>query len=158
MAGAWKKTQNRGFYYGSSTNNAWNNECGWKDAIARETKIATRFVEEWDANNAPAAKDSASVQGSQITSSSRDSLYKHFDKLTKTEQVEVLKDALGRKERLQKLETMSDKFDDSALKGLSAQAKAEKLLQALGNERNNRIQKEKMFVELPGGAFCTSSG
>ena len=28
------------------------------------------------------------------------------------------------------------------------QAKAEKLLQALGNERNNRIQKEKMFVEL----------
>ena len=84
---------------------------------------ARRFVEEWDANNAPAAKDSASVQGSQITSSSRDSLYKHFDKLTKTEQVEVLKDALGRKERLQKLETMSDKFDDSALKGLSAQAR-----------------------------------
>ena len=84
---------------------------------------AHRFVEEWDANNAPAAKDSASVQGSQITSSSRDSLYKHFDKLTKTEQVEVLKDAMGRKERLQKLETMSDKFDDSALKGLSAQAR-----------------------------------
>lgn len=28
------------------------------------------------------------------------------------------------------------------------QAKAEKLIKALGNERNNRIQKEKMFVEL----------
>lgn len=34
------------------------------------------------------------------------------------------------------------------MKGLPAQAKAEKLIKALGNERNNRIQKEKMFVEL----------
>ena len=49
---------------------------------------AHRFVEEWDANNAPAAKDSASVQGSQITSSSRDSLYKHFDKLTPSDTYE----------------------------------------------------------------------
>ena len=31
---------------------------------------------------------------------------------------------------------------------MHAQAKAEKLIKALGNERNNRIQKEKLFVEL----------
>ena len=36
-------------------------------------------------------------------------------------QVAVLKDALGRKDRLEKLESMSEKFDDSALKGLPAQ-------------------------------------
>jgi hypothetical protein len=34
----------------------------------------------------------------------------------------------GRKDRLDKLEAMSTKFDDSALKGLSGRQKAEKLL------------------------------
>lgn len=36
----------------------------------------------------------------------------------------------------------------SAYARVHAQAKAEKLIKALGNERNNRIQKEKLFVEL----------
>ena len=36
-------------------------------------------------------------------------------------QIAVLKDALGRKDRLEKLESMSEKFDDSAMKGLPAQ-------------------------------------
>ena len=40
---------------------------------------------------------------------------RHFDKLTKEEQVAVLKDALGRKERLEKLEGMSEKFDDTSV-------------------------------------------
>eukprot|EP00802_Teleaulax_amphioxeia_P016853 Tamp_16983.p1 GENE.Tamp_16983~~Tamp_16983.p1 ORF type:complete len:195 (+),score=57.06 Tamp_16983:480-1064(+) len=149
MAGTWKKTENRGFYYGPSSNTAWNNEEGWKHAIARETRVASKFVEELEATS-PTGKvnDGMSSKGSAVTSSSRDSLYRHFDRLTKQEQIAVLKDALGRKDRLEKLESMSEKFDDSAMKGLPAQAKAEKLIKALGNERNNRIQKEKMFVEL----------
>jgi hypothetical protein len=40
---------------------------------------------------------------------------RHFDKLTKEEQVAVLKDALGRRERLEKLEGMSEKFDDTSV-------------------------------------------
>lgn len=44
-----------------------------------------------------------------------DTRCRHFDKLTKDEQVAVLKDALGRKERLEKLEGMSEKFDDTSV-------------------------------------------
>mmetsp|Transcript_42784 Transcript_42784/g.68692 ORF Transcript_42784/g.68692 Transcript_42784/m.68692 type:complete len:199 (+) Transcript_42784:152-748(+) len=153
MAGTWKKTENRGFYYGPSSNTAWNNEEGWKHAIARENRVASKFVEDMDGGSpeGKANADGGSSRGgggSAVSSSSRDSLYRHFDKLTKDEQVAVLKDALGRKDRLEKLEGMSEKFDDGSLKGLSAQAKAEKLIKALGNERSNRIQKEKLFVEL----------
>jgi hypothetical protein len=43
MAGHWHNTANRGFYYGPSSNNAWNNDTGWKDAVNRETKVATRY-------------------------------------------------------------------------------------------------------------------
>jgi hypothetical protein len=45
----------------------------------------------------------------------------------KSEQIKIKKkrvsnqDALGRKDRLEKLESNSEKFDDSALKGLTAQ-------------------------------------
>jgi len=133
---------------GPSSNSAWNNEEGWKHAIARENRVASKFSEELEGNSPEKLQDGASSKGSLVTSSSRDSLYRHFDKLTKEEQVAVLKDALGRKDRLEKLESNSEKFDDSSLKGLTAQAKAEMLIKALGNERNNRIQKEKMFVEL----------
>ena len=99
------------------------------------------------------------MQGSQITSSSRDSLYKHFDKLTKTEQVEVLKDALGRKERLQKLETMSDKFDDSALKGLSAQARlcanaVSTFVCVCVRERVCVFERVSVCVSAPNGYVC----
>lgn len=108
MAGTWKKTENRGFYYGPSSNTAWNNEEGWKHAIARETRVASKFVEELEATS-PTGKvnDGMSSKGSAVTSSSRDSLYRHFDRLTKQEQIAVLKDALGRKDRLEKLESMS---------------------------------------------------
>jgi hypothetical protein len=44
MAGHWKKTENRGFYYGPSTNSAWNNDVGWKHAIVRENRLAARYV------------------------------------------------------------------------------------------------------------------
>jgi hypothetical protein len=42
MAGAWKETANRGFYYGPKTNNAWNNDIGWKNNINRENRIAAK--------------------------------------------------------------------------------------------------------------------
>mmetsp|Transcript_60276 Transcript_60276/g.123840 ORF Transcript_60276/g.123840 Transcript_60276/m.123840 type:complete len:197 (-) Transcript_60276:398-988(-) len=151
MAGQWKTTANRGFYYGPSSNNAWNNDVGWKHAIARENRLASKFVEaQLLSDEAGDAKQEAasSKGGSVVTSSSRDSLYRHFDKLTKEEQVAVLKDALGRKDRLDKLESSSERFDDATLQGLSSQAKAEKLIKALGNERSSRLKKEQMFVEL----------
>jgi hypothetical protein len=52
---------------------------------------------------------------------------KHKIMAPKSEQVKILKirvtnqDALGRKDRLEKLESSSEKFDDGALKGLTAQ-------------------------------------
>eukprot|EP00288_Rhodomonas_lens_P014756 CAMPEP_0177716846 /NCGR_PEP_ID=MMETSP0484_2-20121128/14719_1 /TAXON_ID=354590 /ORGANISM="Rhodomonas lens, Strain RHODO" /LENGTH=184 /DNA_ID=CAMNT_0019228887 /DNA_START=166 /DNA_END=717 /DNA_ORIENTATION=- len=150
MAGKWVTTANRGFYYGPSSNNAWNNDVGWKHAIARENKLASKFMEQhMDDEESPQKQEAASSKGSSVVSSaSRDSLYRHFDKLTKDEQIAVLRDALGRKDRLDKLESASTKFDDAALSGLSAQAKAEKLIKALGNERSSRLKKEAMFVEL----------
>eukprot|EP00287_Rhodomonas_sp_CCMP768_P009998 CAMPEP_0196728186 /NCGR_PEP_ID=MMETSP1091-20130531/8942_1 /TAXON_ID=302021 /ORGANISM="Rhodomonas sp., Strain CCMP768" /LENGTH=193 /DNA_ID=CAMNT_0042070901 /DNA_START=71 /DNA_END=652 /DNA_ORIENTATION=- len=148
MAGKWVTTANRGFYYGPSSNNAWNNDVGWKHAIARENRLASKFVEQQLDQEGIGNPQAASVKGTVVSSASRDSLYRHFDKLTKAEQIAVLKDALGRKDRLDKLESASEKFDDAALSGMSSQAKAEKLIQALGNERSNRIKKEAMFVEL----------
>jgi hypothetical protein len=85
---------------------------------------------------------------SRFTSSSRDSLYKHFDKLSKEEQIMVLKDAIGRKDRLDKLEKDSERFSEVDLKGLSNKEKAEKLIQALSAERERRMQKESVFVEM----------
>ncbi|KAJ1492581.1 hypothetical protein T484DRAFT_2904222 [Baffinella frigidus] len=157
MAGAWKETANRGFYYGPKSNNAWNNDSGWKNCIKKENKLAAKFVEMQDPEGlALAGGDATSVKderrsaksGSHFSSASRDSLYRHFDKLGKEEQVQVLKDALGRKERLDKLESASQKFEDKTLRGLSGQQKAEKLLVVLGHEREKRTQKEALFVEL----------
>uniref|UniRef100_A0A7S0LVM0 Uncharacterized protein n=1 Tax=Cryptomonas curvata TaxID=233186 RepID=A0A7S0LVM0_9CRYP len=145
MAGHWHNTANRGFYYGPSSNNAWNNDTGWKDAVNRETKVATRFVEQLETN---AATGKGSEKGSYITTSSRDSLYKQFDKLSKEEQIMVLRDALNRKERLEVLEKDSQRFSEQDLKGLSSKAKAEKLIQALGTERERRVRKEALFVEM----------
>jgi len=42
MAGAWKETANRGFYYGPKSNNAWNNDSGWKNCIKKENKLAAK--------------------------------------------------------------------------------------------------------------------
>jgi len=60
----------------------------------------------------------------------------------------VLKDAIGRKDRLDKLEKDSERFSEVDLKGLSNKEKAEKLIQALSAERERRIQKESVFVEM----------
>jgi hypothetical protein len=43
MAGVWHNTANRGFFYGPSSNNPWNNDIGWKDSVAKESKIAARY-------------------------------------------------------------------------------------------------------------------
>lgn len=89
-----------------------------------------RFMEQQaDGDGSPKQEAASSKGGSIVSSASRDGLYRHFDKLTKEEQLAVLRDALGRKDRLDKLENASEKFDDAALSGLSAQAKAEKLIQ-----------------------------
>ena len=60
----------------------------------------------------------------------------------------VLKDAIGRKERLEKLEKESDRFSEIDLKGLSNKEKAEKLIHVLSSERERRMQKEAAFVEM----------
>ncbi len=60
----------------------------------------------------------------------------------------MLRDALSKRDRLDQLDRMSDKFDDAALKGLSSKEKAEKLIEALTKERKNRQSKEHMFLEL----------
>ena len=104
-----------------------------------------RFVEQLETN---AATGRGSEKGSYITTSSRDSLYKQFDKLSKEEQIMVLRDALNRKERLEALEKDSQRFSEQDLKGLSSKAKAEKLIQALGTERERRVRKEALFVEM----------
>eukprot|EP00961_Rhodomonas_salina_P083270 1118569-Rhodomonas_salina.3 len=50
-----------------------------------------------DDEESPQKQEAASSKGSSVVSSaSRDSLYRHFDKLTKDEQIAVLRDALGR--------------------------------------------------------------
>jgi hypothetical protein len=175
VAGQWQKTANRGFYYGHSSNTAWNNDRGWVDSCVREDRQANRYFmfcfglfEAFSANlyllqtlrfaeqqlDSPESRpglNGGSISGkasSRVTSSSRDSLYKHFDKLTKEEQVMVLKDAIGRKERLEQLEKESDRFSDLDLKGLSNQEKAEKLIKALSAEKERRIQKESAFVAM----------
>lgn len=89
-----------------------------------------------------------SEQGSYITSSSRDSLYKHFDKLSKEEQIMVLRDALSRKERLEALDKDSERFSEHDLKGLTSKAKAERLIKVLSAERERRVRKEALFVEM----------
>ncbi len=115
-------------FHCASTNPKWSCWLGGKlDAKVRLIASMGRFVEqqmEQDNGN----QEAASSKGSVVTSASRDSLYRHFDKLTKEEQIAVLKDALGRKDRLDKLESASEKFDDAALSGLSSQAKAEMLI------------------------------
>uniref|UniRef100_A0A6U2AST3 Uncharacterized protein n=1 Tax=Hemiselmis andersenii TaxID=464988 RepID=A0A6U2AST3_HEMAN len=145
MAGKWVKTENRGFYYGPSTNNAWNNDCGWKHAIVRETRLAARFQDGIDAKDQPETK---SELGSILSSASRDSLYRHFDKLEKAEQIAVLRDALSKRDRLEHLDKMSDRFDDKELAGLSVREKAQRLIVALNQERQTRQTKEQMFVDL----------
>ena len=85
---------------------------------------------------------------SRVTSSSRESLYRHFDQLTKEEQMMVLQDALHRKERLEKLEKETERFSQGDLKGLSSKEKAERLVLELNKERERRIQKETAFIEL----------
>mmetsp|Transcript_61318 Transcript_61318/g.164698 ORF Transcript_61318/g.164698 Transcript_61318/m.164698 type:complete len:155 (+) Transcript_61318:183-647(+) len=82
------------------------------------------------------------------TTSSRSTLYKQFDKLTKEEQIVVLKDALESKDRLDMLETESTRFSDIDLKGLTNEEKAKKLIRVLGSERQRRIQKESAFMEM----------
>jgi len=44
MAGAWKETANRGFYYGPKSNNAWNNDSGWKNCIKKENQLAAKSL------------------------------------------------------------------------------------------------------------------
>mmetsp|Transcript_70293 Transcript_70293/g.187291 ORF Transcript_70293/g.187291 Transcript_70293/m.187291 type:complete len:200 (-) Transcript_70293:168-767(-) len=146
MAGVWHKTENRGFYYGPASNNAWNNDIGWKDAVNRESKLANRFAEQQAVMLSQEPK--GSEKGSMVTTSSRDSLYRQFDSLTKDEQILVLKDALSRKERLDKLERESERFSERDLKGLSSKAKAEVLIKALSAERDRRVKKETYFVEM----------
>ena len=89
-----------------------------------------------------------SEHGSYITSSSRDSLYKQFDKLSKEEQIMVLRDALSRKERLEALDKDSERFSEQDLKGLTSKAKAERLIKVLCTERERRVRKEALFVEM----------
>mmetsp|Transcript_47552 Transcript_47552/g.74269 ORF Transcript_47552/g.74269 Transcript_47552/m.74269 type:complete len:202 (+) Transcript_47552:271-876(+) len=156
MAGTWKNTANRGFYYGPSSNNAWNNDVGWKHAIARENRLASKFVEaQMAADGMPPVAangkkdDLSSVGGKSVYSSaSRDTLYRHFEKLTKDEQMAVLKDALNRKQRIDAMDSASSKFDLNELNGLPSQDKADKLLHALGNERDSRKKKEALFEDL----------
>ena len=105
-----------------------------------------RFVEQLMEQQAENGK--ASEHGSYITSSSRDSLYKHFDKLSKEEQIMVLRDALNRKERLEALDKDSERFSEQDLKGLTSKAKAERLIKALSTERERRVRKEALFVEM----------
>ena len=59
-----------------------------------------------------------------LSSASRESLYRHFDKLDKNEQIAVLRDAISKRDRLEQLDRMSDKFDDKELAGLSIKEKA----------------------------------
>ena len=124
--------------------------CPCKSHLA--TKHFLRFAEQQlDPSDSKQGLIGGSVSdraSSRITSSSRDSLYKHFDKLSKEEQIMVLKDAVGRKERLEKLEKQSDRFSELDLNGLSNQEKAEKLIKALSAERERRMQKESAFVEM----------
>jgi hypothetical protein len=94
------------------------------------------------------AKEHHSDMASIHSSASRESLYRHFDKLTKEEQITVLRDALSKRDRLDQLDRMSDRFDDAALKGLSSKEKAERLIEALTKERKSRQNKESMFLEL----------
>jgi hypothetical protein len=53
MAGAWKETANRGFYYGPKSNNAWNNDSGWKNCIKKENKLAAKSSPTRDDNDHP---------------------------------------------------------------------------------------------------------
>lgn len=111
-------------------------------------RLCGRFAKQEELEQGAKESMRGSDKGSILSSASRDSLYRHFDRLTKEEQVAVLRDALNKKERLDQLEKMSDKFDESTLKGLTSNEKAERLISALTNERQSRQKKEQMFVDL----------
>mmetsp|Transcript_16170 Transcript_16170/g.34310 ORF Transcript_16170/g.34310 Transcript_16170/m.34310 type:complete len:154 (-) Transcript_16170:72-533(-) len=112
MAGVWHNTANRGFFYGPSSNNPWNNDIGWKDSVAKESKIAARFAE----NQVPSSSDHRKSTGkmsvnSRVTNTSSASLdsgrfrlstrqaaiLQELDRLNKDEQMMVLRDAIGHK-------------------------------------------------------------